>query len=351
MNVFANKVIEYFRVLDSALENLSKKQEQKITGLPSWALSYRDIYIGMCDKDNLFIIKAIPNENLTQDNLIISYPQNDLELAELCAPWEVSFSLSSCPKDCSLILGDAILQNAENRFASPLNYTKGLYAIITRNRFGETFNTEIAKRDAFDMWNIAFNNLPKAVSFVKEAQEVFTRFKCLIRRKSFLERRIHRYINSYRSLILPQHKKCFYDYKIFLAGEYRKADFILEREKGMPALLIELENPSFKLFKQNGELTAQANHAKNQIAEWIKFIEQNPEQNAKGEMDFLNGPKQRLVIMGKGMEHLKKMVNSRYSDTIMWTYDLFIQEAISRLNSIVNEQCKILGIEYPRKFN
>lgn len=349
MNVFANKVIEYFRVLDSSLEKISEKQEQKIIGLPSWALSYRNIYLGMCDKDNLLIIKAIPNDNLSQDNLIISYPQNDLELAKLCAPWKISFTLSSLPKDYSLVLGDAILQKANNHFASPIYLTKGMFAIITRNHFDDMFSTIVAKRDAFDIWNIALYNLPKGGSFVKKAQDVFTRFKYLIRRKAFLERRIHRYINSYRSLLLLPHKKCFFDHNLFLGEDCRKADFILEREKGIPALLIELENPSFKLFKQNGELTAQANHARNQIAEWIKFIEQNPEQNAKGEMDFLNGPKQRLVIMGKGMQHLKKMVNSRYSDTIMWTYDLFIQEAISRLNSIVNDQCKILGIESPRK--
>lgn len=349
MNTFVDKILEYFRTLDLSIENLSKMQEKKVTGLASWALSYRDIYLGMCDNDNLFIVKAIPNENLSQDNLITKYPENDLELNKICAPWKVSFSLSSCPKDCSIITGDWLVEEVGNPFAEPTLYSKGLFVVCTKNHFDNIFGIEEAKRDAWNMWNSALNKLPKKDSFIREAEEVFLRFKSLIRRKAFLERRIHRYINSYQFFLLPQHKNCFFEKKLFLGKEYRIADFILEREKGMPALLIELESPSNKLFKKNGEFTAEANHAKHQIAEWVKFIEQNPE-NRKAEMDFLNGDKQRLIIIDKGMEHLDKMIDSKYSDTIMWTYELFLREAKQRLNSIISEQCRILGIEPPGKF-
>lgn len=350
MSVFTDKVIKYFQTLDSSLETLSKKKEKKVAELPSWTFSFRDIYFGMCDENNLFIMKAIPNSNLSHDNLIIKSLKNDSELNELCIPWKVSFSLSSCPKDFSLITGDWLVEEVENPLAPPVSFLKGLFIVCTKNHFDKIFSVDEAKRDALNMWNSALNNLSKGGSFIRKAQEIFTRFRALIRRKAFLERRIHRYINSYRFLLLPKHKNCFFEHKLFLSEEYRITDFILEQEKGMPALLIELESPSSKLFKKNGEFTAEANHAKNQIAEWVKFIEQNPDQNAKGEMDFLNAKKQRLVIMGSGMEYLDKMLDSRYSDTIMWTYDLFLNEGIERLNNIVSEQCRILGIEPAYRF-
>jgi len=350
MNIFANKILEYFKTLDSSLENLSKMQEKKITGLPSWALSYRDIYLGIWDNENSFIIKAIPNENLAQDNLTIIYPKNDLELNKICAPWSAPFSFSSGAEEGAIQIGDLSVEGGDNPFDEPISLLKGLFGVYTKNHFDKIFNINQAKRDAFNMWNSALNKFPqKGDSFIGTALVIFLKFKFLIRRKAFLERRIHRYINSYRFILLPQHKNCFFEKKLFLGKDYRIADFILEREKGMPALLIELESPSNKLFRKNGEITAEANHAKHQIAEWVKFIEQYPE-NRKVEMDFLNGKKQRMVIMGRGMEHLDKMIDSKYSDTTLWTYELFLREAKERLNSIISEQCKIIGINSPKEF-
>ena len=51
--------------------------------------------------------------------------------------------------------------------------------------------------------------------------------------------------------------------------------------------------------------------------------------------------------MNRGFEHLEAMVNSKYTDTIMWTYDLFLKEAKDRWNGIIIEQCKLLGISNP----
>jgi hypothetical protein len=115
-------------------------------------------------------------------------------------------------------------------------------------------------------------------------------------------------------------------------------------------MLIELENPKSKMFKNNGEWSFGANHAKYQIAEWVKFIDQNPE-NANGKMDFLTGPnKERLVIMGRGLNFLDKMKDSKYSDTIMWTYDLMINEAKENWEKIIINQCKLLNLDPPELF-
>ena len=133
---------------------------------------------------------------------------------------------------------------------------------------------------------------------------------------------------------------------MYLNGEKRVADFILERETGFPSLLIELENPSQPVFKKNNELTHQTNHAVAQINEWAQYIDQNSAnlENGKG---FLSGPKDRLVIIGRGLDNMEEMKNSRYSGTTVWTYDLLIEEAKSKWNQVLIEQCKEVGIDEP----
>ena len=115
-------------------------------------------------------------------------------------------------------------------------------------------------------------------------------------------------------------------------------------------MLIELENPKTKMFKSNGEWSYAANHAKYQIAEWVKFIDQNP-GNSNGEMNFLTGPnKERLVVMGHGLNFLDRMKDSKFSDTIMWTYDLMISEAKENWKQIIIDQCKLVNVNPPELF-
>jgi hypothetical protein len=62
----------------------------------------------------------------------------------------------------------------------------------------------------------------------------------------------------------------------------------LERDAGLPALLIELETPAARIFTKRGEPTKETNHAKAQIAEWVRFIETDS-RNTAGDMAFLRG--------------------------------------------------------------
>jgi hypothetical protein len=132
--------------------------------------------------------------------------------------------------------------------------------------------------------------------------------------------------------MLPPHKRCFIEVRLSRGEEAKKADFILERETGMPALLIELESPHLPLFKQNGEYTANANHAREQIREWVEFIDDEP-TNRRGEFAFLAGEKDRLVVQGERLEFREKMNSSKGSDTTMWTYDMLLQEAKERCHA------------------
>ena len=67
-------------------------------------------------------------------------------------------------------------------------------------------------------------------------------------------------------------------------------------------------------------------------------------------MGFLQGPnKTRLVVMGRGLEFYGEMSNSRYTDTIMWTYDMLLKEAKENWIKHIAEQRKVLGINVQGK--
>ena len=115
-------------------------------------------------------------------------------------------------------------------------------------------------------------------------------------------------------------------------------------------MLIELESPVYNIFRKNGDLTAEANHAKGQIAGWVSFIDQDARTNASGEFSFLAGPKQRLVVMGRGLEDRSRLENTRFSDTTFWTYELLLAHARERWNDQIEAQHKLVGLPPHRPF-
>ena len=70
-------------------------------------------------------------------------------------------------------------------------------------------------------------------------------------------------------------------------------------------------------------------------------------ENCVGEMVFLTGPKERLVVIGRGLECEEAMRETKFGNNKVWTYDLLIQEAKNRWNKIIIDQCKVVGIEKP----
>ena len=142
--------------------------------------------------------------------------------------------------------------------------------------------------------------------------------------------------------MLPAHKQCYYEHRLQLGAKERIADFILEREFALPAILIELENPASPAFRQDGQLTQFANHAREQIREWVQIIDDGP-GNRTGEMAFLAGPKIRLVVLGESLRFIDKMKESARSDTTIWTYDMLLQEAKERVHQELASLHKQMG--------
>lgn len=342
-----NLIKSYYSILDSSIEKLSNKYEQHITGLPSWALCNRLIKVAEIKNKDYLIFKVIPSEEILSDVVISQEITNDEELRNFVQPWSIDLNIQNITKFGTFQIGDAQIIEEGNINALPQVLQKGILGFLAVSECSNEFSHEKAIKDALDIWNNAQNGLPGGGgSFIYKLKNIFDKFNSIIKRKAFKERRIHRFINENKRILLPEFKNCFFEYEFILNVEKRKADFILEKEAGLPAILIELESPHIKVFKKNGELTAEGNHAKNQIADWVKFIDENPD-NSMGKMSFLKGRKERLVIGGRGLEFLDKMKDSLHSDTTIWTYTLLIKELKERWNNLIIEQCKLLGISNP----
>ena len=341
-------ITTYFSEIDNSLEELSQNFEQNLTGLPSWVLSTRKITIGHIEGADFYMIKAIPDDQLEADELEKVKIRTDSEFQRFTVPFKLDFGVENCPKGpVCIMLADMHGIEKDRIDALPVSLFSGLFCLVSGSQIPIEFSPQKAKEDALDLWNNAVHGLPKGSSFIVNLRSIFRTFHRIVKRKAFLEGRIHRFINSNANFLLPPHKECYFKHPLYLNDEKREADFILQRERALPSMLIELENPNARMFKKNGEWTAEANHARNQISEWVRFIQQNP-ANTQGEFSFLGGPKQqRLVIMGRGLEHLDEMINSKYQDTVMWTYDLLAKEAKDYWNNIIIEQCRLLGIANP----
>ena len=340
-----NLLINYLQELDSSFEKLSHMNEGKISDLPDYVFNKRHITILKFNNLNYFFIKVISNKLKKQDEAFTGVISSNEELHMHSFPFNFDFDFKNPPIDYGINVANANIREVGNINALPITEYCVL-CVVHGSRLFDWFSIESAKKRAFNEWNNVENQLDSNYSFVYNLKKIFDKFELLLDNKNFVERRLHRFLYTHRLYILPQFIHCYFEYELFLNGSKRKADLILERETGFPALLIELENSFHKVFKNNEELAVQANHAGEQIKEWVKFIELNSE-NAKGKMQFLTGPKDRLVIIGRGLDCIDAMKDSKFGEKIIWTYDLLIKEAKEKWNKIILDQCQSIGIVSP----
>lgn len=342
---YVETIENYLQELDSSFDKLSHMSEGKITKLPDYVFNKRNTTILKFNNLNYFFVKVSSNKSLDTDKAFTGLVSSNEELQELSYPLTFDFDFNNPPKDYGINVTNASMREVGNINSIPL-IELCVLCIVRGDRFFDWFSIKNAKERALNEWNNIENEFDNNYSFVYNLKKIFDKFELILDTKNFVERRLHRFINSHAQYILPEHVKCYFEYELFLNGDKRKADLILERKSGFPALLIELENSFHKVFKNNDELAFQSNHAGEQIKEWVKFIELNSE-NTKGEMQFLTGPKERLVIIGRGLDCLEAMKDSKFGEKVIWTYDLLIKEAKDKWNKLILDQCKSIGIEKP----
>lgn len=347
-------VAAYFAEMDAALTKLSHGKEGRISNLFPWNLCVRRIAVGKLLGYDYYLLKAMPEESLEADSVtsVTLTTENEIyQFLDPCFLDIVPLVKDACltGKDLSFeIAGVTIHQEDDNKLSKlPVAKFDGIIMCFNENSISDMFSAKKAKEAALDLWNNTENGLEPNISFLSNLQNIFNRFSKVIKLKAFKERRVHRFINSHANILLPSFKNLFYEHELIYQGSKRVADFILERETGFPALLIELESPVHKVFKDKGGYTAPVNHAREQISEWVYFIEHEP-SNCVGKMQFLTGSKQRLIVIGKGLDNLEEMVRSKYTDTIIWTYDVLLNEAKERWNKDLFAQCTMLDLPTPQ---
>ncbi len=322
----------YFKKLDDDVDRLCHSRESKVSELPSWFLVHRKITIGYIVDAKVFTIRAIPDGDLKGDEIETVEIRSQVEYGAATSP--IPLQLTYPFVNSGIWIGDPRVVKQGDPFTAPVFAPPGLLGAVSNDETLERFlSLDAAGESALNAWQRAEFGLDRdGESAHHQMQQIFNRFSGLIRRKSFLERRIHRFLDGHRRVMLPAHKRCFFEVTLTRGEERKVADFILERETGMPALLIELESPHLPLFKQNGEYTANANHAREQIRSWVEFIDDYP-ANRGGDLTFLGGEKDRLVVQGEHLQHREQMESSKRSDTTMWTYDMLLQEAKERCHA------------------
>jgi len=341
------QIAEYLSIVDSSIDLLSNRSEGALSKLPSWLQSTRKINIGYTSDFEGFVIKIEPNVKVKKDEFHFHKISSASDASKILAPMNYKGTSPNRlqPEDSFLLISELSIVEVDNPIAPPVLDSRNMFGWGRKRGLLNSFLPTKAKEQAIDLWNKSL--LPEAGegNYIHNVTSILRRFSSIVRRKSFIERRIHRYINTHRDVLLPVHKKCYYEHRLFFEEDYRDADFILEREQNLPAILIELESPVHKVFTKSGDLTAAVNHARNQISEWIKFINNNLARNASGDLDFLRGPHQRLVIIGRGLEHSELLKDTKYNDTIIWTYDLMISEAKAMLNKALSNQYRLLNMK------
>lgn len=347
-------VVTYFSEMDNALTQLSQHKEGRLNNLLPWNLCYRNISIGKLLGYDYYLVKAIPEENLLSDSVRSFTLTTEEEIYRFLDP--LITDIVPIIKDVCItgrdlnfgIAGEAIYEKDDNKISKlPVAKFDGIIKCFNGHFIQELFSPQRAKEEAVDLWNNTENGLEPSVSFLVNLENIFSRFSKTIKLKAFKERRVHRFINSHASILLPPFKNLFFEHKLVCKDKRRVADFILERETTFPSLLIELESPVHKVFKNKGDFTAPVNHARDQISEWVSFIE-NESANCIGEMRFLTGLKQRLIVIGRGLENLEEMIESKHTDTMVWTYDLLLKEARERWHNILVAQCSMLDLPTPQ---
>lgn len=334
----------YHNELNENIEKLSMHEEGNINNLPSNMLTTNHYTIGLTDDMKGLVLKSQPNSTLSSDKVTNINITKTQDINRIIHPMSFQGSLDTL-KNGFTMFGDMTVIETDNPLAKPVLNNKFHIGWGSVEEFEKMFTIQKAKEDAINIWNVSKTS-GNNKSYILEVNNIFDKLSAIIKRKAFLERRVHRYINEHKEIFLPQFKNCLFEKKLLLNDTYRKADFILERENGLAPLLIELESPVHEILTKNNSLTSYANHARDQIDEWVEFIHKNPNDNCQDNMSFLSSVNiEKLVIIGKSLDKKDILINKKFSGTIFWTYDMLIEEAKQIMNNKYVSQCKLLKLE------
>lgn len=352
MKNFRKVLQDYFDVVDEHVRRVSHMNEGVLAFMPSWFTSFREIRWGVNNDDalRLVAIRIKPDDKIKSDNYI-HIPLNSVEngkkiIEPIHVNWEAirqgGYLEPSWNEDAS------ITYTTENLLDNVQSVLPGVSCVCGFEHVQGYFSDYAAKRFVEASWEAASERAnSKHFTYADKLRRIIAALRYIIKTTTADERRIHRYINYHRSLLLPAHEECYFEHPIYKEDKIQvkyKADFVLDMGTGNRALLIELENQKHKIFRKNGHFRSEITHAVAQTKDWSKAITEFPHLNATGDFRFLLGEQDRMVVVGTGTKDEKRLNDTKQDDATVLTYDLLINNAVKQLNRKYEADCKLHGI-------
>lgn len=151
------------------------------------------------------------------------------------------------------------------------------------------------------------------------------------------EEPVHQFLKAHPQLLSPTHLKFWSKLPL---GE-RVTDFVF-LEPPTDYLLVELESPLRDIFRKDGQQREELTHAINQIADWQRFIEDNPKavQDELGLAGISTSPRSLIVIGRSTMltdENRRKLVTlqNQIPKLRILTFDDLVQSVRATVEHIL----------------
>lgn len=323
------------------------ENEVIVTGIPQ---TLADIVPGM----SLGLIRITENENdepmplpqgLTPPTFTLETRNDKGERANVlldAAQFQVMFNLAKArdplrakqsPPPISLIRNqfEIGIHGVEN--PDPSDPTNGGRSFVTRNKisfplfwdaiaiYPEADRKEWRKADFYSwaerhFYEMAFQTASGEYSWAASAsqtrirehyRDVLSSLDELLSRADVLEEQLQQLIAKFPEILVPGYKRVIP--KLPLGPHV--TDFVIEDPTGQ-YLLVELENPSQPLFNKTGHASAKLTHAKGQVTDWIRYIQDN-KSTVERELSLngISAQPSALIVIGRSsfltIDHRRKL--------------------------------------------
>lgn len=140
-----------------------------------------------------------------------------------------------------------------------------------------------------------FRNLDPNAAARSELAKLLTEYKSLLDSGPEREEILQTFLKEHPVLLCPAHIRM----KPKLQIGKRVTDFVFQEASG-DYVLVELEPSTFPLFIKSGDTSSQLNHAKNQILDWRRYIEDNL-NTVQRELDLpdISANPRGLIVIGR----------------------------------------------------
>jgi hypothetical protein len=174
-----------------------------------------------------------------------------------------------------------------------------------------------------------FQSLDPKASARKEFAELFSRYKELLDSNPDREEILQSFLQDHPAMLCPTLTRAWPK----LALGARKTDFVF-REAAGDYLLVELEKSTHSLFLKDGHASRELNHARGQITDWKRYIEDNLStvQRELGLTGISTNPNS-LIVIGRSQsltnENRRKLttIENETQKTKIMTYDDVLENA------------------------